>query len=109
MTKVNEGESITFKCKADDKTKGTIHMYLFKNCERVKLDVFEAPKDHTAFFFTKITVEHSGLYTCLYSKDKLNMSKTTATGYNSISLEVLGRTHSCICHYIHLRLYSRHL
>lgn len=96
---MTENEEVRFKCKVDKMKENTIHMYLFKNDEKVRMNVLEPPNDDTVFFFPNVTVEHSGLYKCLYSKDKLNASQTNATGHNSISLEVLGRTHSCVCHY----------
>ncbi|XP_053478583.1 uncharacterized protein LOC128606465 [Ictalurus furcatus] len=88
VSKVNEDESVMFKCKADNITGSTIHMYLFKNGERVKM---EASIDDTIFYMTNVTAEDSGLYTCLYSEKKLGVSKTTATGHNSVSLQVLGK------------------
>lgn len=91
---MNEDESVMFKCKADNITGGKIHMYLFKNGVRVRMNAVEAPRGDTKFHFGKVTAEDSGLYTCLYSEKKLGDSKTTATGHNSVSLQVLGRTHS---------------
>lgn len=92
---MNEDESVMFKCKADNITGSTIHMYLFKNGERVKMEDFDSSSiDDTTFYMTNVTAEDSGLYTCLYSEKKLGDSKTTATGHNSVSLQVLGRTHS---------------
>lgn len=92
---MKESENITFKCKAVNKTESVIHMYLFKNSERFKMKAIEdTKKDDTTFLLNNVTAEHSGLYTCLYSGEKLNVSKTNTTGHNSVSLEVWGRTHS---------------
>ncbi|XP_060778832.1 uncharacterized protein LOC132887378 [Neoarius graeffei] len=90
LRNVKENEEVRFKCKVDKMKENTIHMYLFKNDEKVRMNVLEPPNDDTVFFFPNVTVEHSGLYKCLYSKDKLNASQTNATGHN-ISLEVLGK------------------
>ncbi|XP_053355786.1 uncharacterized protein LOC128527454 isoform X2 [Clarias gariepinus] len=82
------------KCKADlpEKRNVTqIHMYLFKNGEIVKMEPFNAQtRDDMIVNLTKVTVEHSGLYTCLFSEEKLIISKTTVTGHNSVSIKVLG-------------------
>ncbi|XP_027015178.2 uncharacterized protein LOC113650820 isoform X2 [Tachysurus fulvidraco] len=92
VTKVKESESITFKCSTFNITVNIteIHMYLFKNSERFMMKDIEK-KDDTTFPLTNLTVEHSGLYTCLYSEKKLNVSKTNATGHNSVSLDVWGK------------------
>lgn len=91
MSKLNEGNIAAFKCKGDTATGSTIYMYLFKNGEIVKM---HATTDDAIFYFTNLTVEDSGSYTCLYAKDRHNVTKTNATGHSSVSLEVLGRTHS---------------
>ncbi|KAM9481105.1 uncharacterized protein Hap1MRO34_008892 isoform 2-T2 [Clarias gariepinus] len=82
------------KCKADlpEKRNVTqIYMYLFKNGEIVKMEPFNAQtRDDMMFNLTKVTVEHSGLYTCLFSEKRLIISKTTVTGHNSVSIKVLG-------------------
>ncbi|XP_027015092.2 uncharacterized protein LOC113650780 [Tachysurus fulvidraco] len=94
LTKVNEGENITFMCSADNITESTnlIEMYLFKNGERVQKKAVEARRrDNTTFPLTSLTIEHSGLYTCFYSEEKPGVIKTKQTGHNSISLEVWGK------------------
>ncbi|KAF5908673.1 uncharacterized protein DAT39_001622, partial [Clarias magur] len=94
ISKVKENENVMFKCRTDvsEKTTATqIHVYLFKNSKIIRMEGFDArTSDDTWFNFTKVTVEHSGLYTCFYSEERLNISKTSVTGHNSISLEVLG-------------------
>ncbi|XP_047678544.1 basement membrane-specific heparan sulfate proteoglycan core protein-like [Tachysurus fulvidraco] len=96
VTKVKESENIIFKCSTFNmtvnRTESIISMYLFKNNERVKMKAIEDTKiDDTTFLLTNLTVEHSGLYTCLYSEENLNVLKTNATGHNSVSLEVWGK------------------
>ncbi|KAF7699323.1 hypothetical protein HF521_004065 [Silurus meridionalis] len=92
VSKVIESENVTFKCHFADSTVSTVYIYLFKNGEKVMMDSFQdAKRDDTKFNITSVTVEHSGSYTCLYSEQSLNVSKTNATGNNSISLQVLGK------------------
>ncbi|KAG7332988.1 hypothetical protein KOW79_003123 [Hemibagrus wyckioides] len=94
VTKVNESENVTFKCKADNIKENTsiIYMYLFKHGETVVLQAINATTEYdTVFTLTNITVEHSGCYTCLYSEEDLRVSRTNATGHNSVSLEVLSK------------------
>lgn len=89
---VNENENVMFKCKADE-TEKPVYMYLFKNGEILKMTVID-PTQGDTILNLKVTVEDSGLYTCLYSEVKLSDIKSNASGHNTVLLKVLGRRHS---------------
>ena len=87
-----------FKCKVTDVRTRRVYVHLCRNGATVKTAELEESKDDIMFVFDKVTGNHSGLYTCVYSVEKDAACKTNITGRNSASLDVFGRSYFTVCH-----------
>ncbi|XP_036440686.1 uncharacterized protein LOC118817837 [Colossoma macropomum] len=87
-SKVKEGQEVKFKCRVTDVSTGKVYVHLCKNGGTLKTT--ELNKDDAVFVFDKATVNHSGLYSCVYSVEEDAACKMNITGRNSVSLDVFG-------------------
>ncbi|XP_036441371.1 uncharacterized protein LOC118818262 [Colossoma macropomum] len=83
------GGDIRLKCVIFDSTGSSHHMYLCKNSVGVRLKVLGHSDEHI-FILRNVSVLDSGNYTCVYSLNKYVPDDVTASGYNTIHVQVTG-------------------
>ncbi|KAL7878412.1 hypothetical protein AOLI_G00093860 [Acnodon oligacanthus] len=83
------GGDIYLRCVIFDSTESSHHMYLCKNSVGVRLKVLGNNDEHT-FILRNVSVLDSGNYTCVYSLNKYIPDEVTASGYNTIHIQVTG-------------------
>ncbi|KAI4902970.1 hypothetical protein NFI96_028028 [Prochilodus magdalenae] len=99
-TTAKAGNDVLLKCNTFDRgvSNSEIHMYLCKDGVGVMMEPL-VNKDEYTFTLRRVTVMDSGNYSCVYSIKKHLARNVTASGKNSVYVQVTGkRWHQCYNH-----------
>ncbi|XP_036440687.1 uncharacterized protein LOC118817838 [Colossoma macropomum] len=88
---VNAGEDLQLKCSNFDKhaSKDQTNIYLCKDGVGMMLELL-VKKDELIFTLRNVSVLDSGNYSCVYSLNKYPPKNVTASGKNSVYVQVIG-------------------
>ncbi|XP_062380717.1 uncharacterized protein LOC134068919 [Sardina pilchardus] len=86
---VKKGDNLVVKCSTfgSNPAGGRVFVYLCKN--GVGVEVMESKLVDTSFTVEKVTKEHSGNYSCVFSRTKHHLSHVKGEGHNTISVKVI--------------------
>ncbi|KAL7878415.1 hypothetical protein AOLI_G00093890 [Acnodon oligacanthus] len=90
---VKAGDDLLLKCSNFNKhaSSGQINIYLCKDGAGVMLELL-GKKDEVIFTLKNVSVQDSGNYSCVYSLNKYPPKNVSASGRNSVHVQVIGVT-----------------
>ena len=96
---MREGKTVDVKCSTTGSRKplSKVYVYLCKNGIGMRVRELEKGEDDTIFTIKDVEREDSGIYSCVYTIEKLKLSQVNATGVNLVIIQVYrdgeGRTY----------------
>ncbi|XP_066540398.1 immunoglobulin superfamily member 1-like [Hoplias malabaricus] len=89
-TTVKKGENIEVICSIPEYEESALHVYICKDGFGKNLQSLQN-QSHVQFTFENVNLEDSGIYTCVYSAEKYDVSEVNdMKRVNSISIQVYG-------------------